>query len=155
VGRAHGLEGGFYVTGARPRLLGVGAKLRIGERTLPIVRRAGVPERPIVHVEGVEDRSAAEALRGLDLWVSSAEVLALEEGEYWAHELEGCVLFDGARRLGRVVGLVELPSCEALEVLTEEGEELLVPMVRDAIRGIDTGGRRIEIDSGFLGDAWR
>ena len=34
-----------------------------------------------------------------------------------------------------------------------EGGELLVPMVKDAVRGVDVAARRIEIDLDFLGDA--
>jgi 16S rRNA processing protein RimM len=43
--------------------------------------------------------------------------------------------------------MVALPSCEALEV-----GELLIPMVRDAIRSIDVEARRIDVDMGFVGE---
>ena len=46
--------------------------------------------------------------------------------------------------------MIALPSCEALEV-ERDGVELLVPLVRDAIRSIDLEARRIDIDLGFLG----
>jgi ribosomal 30S subunit maturation factor RimM len=47
--------------------------------------------------------------------------------------------------------LIELPSCETLEVLRPgQGTPLLVPMVRDAIREIDVSSRRIEVDADFL-----
>ena len=44
----------------------------------------------------------------------------------------------------------ELPSVEVLEVVREDGSELLVPMVGDAIRSIDVAARRIDVDLGFL-----
>jgi len=34
-----------------------------------------------------------------------------------------------------------------------DGGELLVPLVRDAIRSVDVGARRIEINLAFLGEA--
>jgi 16S rRNA processing protein RimM len=77
---------------------------------------------------------------------------ALEPGEYWAHELAGCAVFDGERRVGEVLRMVPLPSCEALEVARPDGGELLVPMVRDAIRSVDVAARRVEIDLSFLGE---
>jgi 16S rRNA processing protein RimM len=151
VGRPHGLDGSFYVTGPRPRLLTVGTTVAVAGRTLEISRRAGTDERPIVRLQGVEDRSAAEALRGLVLTVESGEAPVLAEGEWWAHELEGCEVVDGDRLFGVVSRLIELPSCEALEVKREEGEEpLLVPMVKDAIRRVEPSERRIEIDADFL-----
>jgi 16S rRNA processing protein RimM len=165
VGRAHGLDGSFYVTGARPRLLGLGTEIVVAGRQMAVVRRAGTDEHPIVRLQGVEDRSAAEALRGLDLTVDSEQMPALEEGEWWASELEGCEVVDGERHVGTVVRLLELPSCEALEVQlgtpatqgsesasAEPTEKLLVPMVRDAIRHVDATHRRIDIDMSFLED---
>lgn len=152
VGRAHGLDGSFYVTGARPRLLELGAKVRIAGRTVAIVRRAGTDSHPIVRLHGVEDRSGAEALRGQALTVSVANAPALAEGEWWAHELEGCVVADGERRIGTVRRMIELPSCEALEVAVQTGGTLLVPMVRDAIRTIDIAMGRIDVDLDFIGE---
>jgi 16S rRNA processing protein RimM len=43
-----------------------------------------------------------------------------------------------------------LPSCEVLEVDRPDGSELLVPMVRDAIRSIDIAARRIDVNLEFL-----
>jgi ribosomal 30S subunit maturation factor RimM len=50
--------------------------------------------------------------------------------------------------------VLELPSCEALEVERADGEgSLLVPIVKDAVRAIDVPGRRIEVDLDFLTEA--
>ena len=45
----------------------------------------------------------------------------------------------------RMARMIALPSCEALEV-----GDLLIPMVRDAIRSIDIEARRIDVDMGFV-----
>lgn len=152
VGRAHGLDGSFYVTGARGRLLRVGTEVRVGARATSVVRRAGMDAHPIVRLEGIEDRRAAEELRGAALMISPEQAPQLGEGEWWAHELEGCAVLDGERRIGIVERMIELPSCEALEVRRETGPSLLVPMVRDAIRRVDVVRGEIEVDLGFVGD---
>jgi 16S rRNA processing protein RimM len=154
VGRAHGLDGSFYVTGARARLLTLGTIVTVSARSLPIVRRAGTDQRPILRLEGIEDRSTVEGLRGLELTVAHAQAPVLGQGEWWAHQLEGCLVFDGERRVGSVVRLMELPSCEVLEVHREDGRELLVPMVRDAIRHVDVAAKHIEVNLDFLGESW-
>jgi 16S rRNA processing protein RimM len=156
VGRAHGLDGSFYVIVAhplRPRLLDEGGVVTVAGGTRRIVRRAGVEQRPILRLDGIEDRSAAEALRGEQLTVALERAPALGAGEWWAHELKGCAVLDGARRVGSVSGLLALPSCEVLEVRCEDGRELLVPMVRDAVRHVDVPARRIEVSLDFLGEA--
>ncbi len=151
VGRPHGLDGSFYVTRPRPRLLSIGAAVMVAGRSAAIVRRAGTEQRPIVRLEGVEDRSAAEALRGMELTVEGASAPPLGEGEWWSHELEGCAVVDGEELLGTVSRLIELPSCEALEVRPPEGgEALLVPMVKDAVRRVAPAQRRIEVNLDFL-----
>jgi 16S rRNA processing protein RimM len=160
VGRAHGLDGSFYVTGADPRLLTEGAKVHVGGDTRAIERRAGAPNRPIIRLQGVADRTSVQALRGCDLYVDSHEAPTLGEGEWWAHELEGCAVFDGQRRVGTVVDLLGLPSCEVLQVRrdsAEHEERLLVPMVKDAIKEVDIIHKRIEVDLAFLGEleTWR
>jgi 16S rRNA processing protein RimM len=152
VGRAHGLDGSFYVTHPRIRLLTLGAAVTVAGQTTTIVRRAGTDQRPIVRLEGIDDRTAAEALRGTELLIGSGDAPALGEEEWWAHELEGCEILDGEQLLGTVSKLIELPSCEALEVRPAGGGEMvLVPLVKDAIRRVNPAQGRIEVDLEFLG----
>ena len=151
VGRAHGLDGSFYVTMPLAPLLRAGAQVRVAGRPAEIVRRAGTERHPIVRLEGVDDRAGAEALRGSELSVARSDVPPLAEGEYWAHELEGCAVLAGERLLGVVTRMIELPSCEALEVLPPGGSHaLLIPMVKDAVSRIALEERRIEVSIDFL-----
>jgi 16S rRNA processing protein RimM len=152
VGRPHGLDGSFHVTRPDARLLAGADELWVGGRRERVERRAGTAERPILRLAGHAGREAAEALRGAPLAIPADRAPALEEGEYWAHELAGCAVFDGERRVGEVRRMLPLPSCEALEVELAGGGELLVPMVRDAIRSVDVAARRIDVDLSFLGE---
>jgi 16S rRNA processing protein RimM len=154
VGRPHGLDGSFYVTRPRAALLREGAQVTLtppGTRTT-IVRRAGTDARPIVRVELAGDREAAEVLRGGELLVAASAAPALEPDEYWAEQLVGCRVEDAGAAVGTVTAMLELPSCECLEVARDTGAPLLVPMVRDAVRSIDLEARVIEIDLQFLGE---
>jgi 16S rRNA processing protein RimM len=152
VGRAHGLDGSFYATGPLTRLLTVGATVVAAGRSFEIVRRAGTDARPILRLRGVGDRVGAEALRGEELSIATSDAPQLGEGEWWAHELEGCeVLDERGRSLGTVAQLLGMPSCEVLEVRrVGSGTPLLVPLVRDAIRDVDVAARRVEVDAQFL-----
>jgi len=154
VGRPHGLDGSFYVGEPDTARLELGVTVTVGERELAIVRRAGTDRRPIIRLEGCEDRDAAQALRGLALHVAAAARRPLGPDEWWAEELEGARVFDGERELGVVRRLLALPSCECLEVARPGGAaDLLVPLVRDAIRSVDIPARRIEVDLRFLGES--
>ncbi len=153
VGRPHGLDGSFHVAEPVAALLEIGAEVRLGDTRHTIVRRAGHDERPIVRLEGCEDRAAAEALRGQELSVARTAAPDLEEDEWWATDLEGCAVRDGDRDVGVVARLLALPSCEVLEVRRAgDAPNLLVPLVRDAVRDVDLDRRIIDVDLEFLGE---
>jgi 16S rRNA processing protein RimM len=153
VGGPHGLDGSFHVTGATPALPGLGASVTLADRERAIVRRAGTDRRPILRLDGCEDRAAAQALRGQELMIVRDGAPPLDAEEWWAEDLEGCAVHDGQRPVGTVRRLMALPSCEVLEVARADGgNDLLVPLVRDAVRSVDVDRREIEIDLRFLGE---
>jgi 16S rRNA processing protein RimM len=153
VGRPHGLDGSFHVTRPRGALLALGAVVRVGDAEAEIVRRAGTEERPILRLAGHEDRAAAEALRGSDLLVDRGAAPALGEDEWYAEDLEGCRVVDGSVDVGRVRRLLALPSCEALEVERDGHGDLIVPLVRDAVRSVDVADGVVDVDLAFLDEA--
>ena len=146
MGKPHGLDGFFHVTRPTPRLPGVGAQVRVGEQEAEIVGRKGTDASPLLRLSVTTTREDAEALRGAELAIAREAAGALDEGEYWADDLVGCVVVAGERELGTVERMVAYPSCEVLVV----GEHL-VPLVRDAIRAVDLEARRIDVDAAFLG----
>ena len=125
VGRPHGLDGSFYVDRARPRAarpLGATRDASAGA-TREIVRRAGTdaaPDPAPGRARGPRRRRGA-AGRGADRR-GRARCRRSGEGEWWAHELEGCdVLRRRARARRRSCALLALPSCEVLEVHRGDG----------------------------------
>ena len=153
VGRPHGLDGSFHVTQPRAGLLEQGRTLLVGDRAEEIVRRVGTDARPIVRLASCTTRARAEALRGVDLLVPRDQAPELEEDEWWPEQLEGCAVHDGEREVGTVRRLLALPSCEVLEVAQPAGaDDLLVPLIRDAVRSVDVEARRIDVDLAFLGE---
>jgi 16S rRNA processing protein RimM len=150
VGRPHGLDGSFHVTRPRAELLAEAAFVTVGGERREIVRRAGTDARPILRLAGFEDRDAAESLRGEALLVAREDLPALGEDEWWPEDLEGCRVRDGSRAVGVVGSVLPLPSCEALVVEREGGGELIVPLVRDAVRSVDVQAREIDVDLAFV-----
>jgi 16S rRNA processing protein RimM len=152
VGRPHGLDGSFRVAQPRAQLLALGTQVTVAGVEREVVRRGGTDEHPIVRLAGVDGRDALAPLRGQELLVPRTAAPPLEEDEYWAEELVGCAVRDGDVEVGVVARLLAYPSCDLLEV--PRGDDvLLVPLVRDAIRGVDVDARVIEVDLAFLGEA--
>src|SRR2546423_14735181 len=82
VGRPHGLDGSFYVTAARPRLLSPGTSVSIGGRNAAVVRRAGPDRPPILRLQGGGGREQARARRGVGLVVEGGAAPAVGGGEW-------------------------------------------------------------------------
>ena len=148
----HGLDGSFYVTEPKPRLLDAGRSLLVRGEARSVARRKGTDRRPIIQLDGLTDRDAAEALRGEELLAAREDAPSLDQDEWWEEDLEGCVVQASGQTLGVVRRLVALPSCEALDVERPGGDALLVPLVSDAVRCVDIEQRKIEVDLDFLGE---
>lgn len=154
VGRPHGVRGGFYVERSIDgEALTPGFRVSLGDREFTVRSRAGTLQRPILQLEGLDDRDAAKALRGRPLLAPRGELTPLADGEFYAADLEGLVVRTRAgTELGRVRAVANLPSVDVLEVEAGDGdgEPLQVPMVRDAIVAIEPGDG-VTVDEEFLG----
>lgn len=151
VGRPHGTDGTFGVSEPTPRpgLLAVGAEIEIGGSPTRISSRAGSDERPLISVEGIADREQVRARSGAEITVARSQIGELGQGEYLVDDLIGLPVFDGSRAVGRVRDVLLLPSADVLDVERPDGSQLLVPLITDAIRSVDTD--RIDVRLAFLG----
>lgn len=95
---------------------------------------------------GIEDRAAAEALRGRYLLRPFEAMDPLEDGEVFYHELLGAEVatVDGAS-LGRVREVFPLRPSDLLEVAGPDGE-LLVPLSPQVVVAFDRERRRVVVD---------
>ena len=99
----------------------------------------------LLKIPGVEDRTAAEALRGKQLYIRRTDAI-LPAGEYFDSELLGLDVFNG--ETGECIGeLTAVEQYPASKVYTVRGvQEFLVPAVKDAfILGIDLENNRMDI----------
>jgi len=101
----------------------------------------------VAHLEGVDGRSLAEALVGMDVAVARAELPAPETGEYYWDDLIGLDVVNLAGQvLGRVAGLLETGAHDVLKVTGER--ERLIPFVEAIVREVDVAQGRILVDWG-------
>ena len=122
-------------------------RLHVGgvERRLLAIREG---KAPVARFEGVDDRSAAEALRGSLVEVDRSALPRLEEGEYYHADLIGLAAFDRAgEKVGSVVGVENYGAGDLLEIEDEAGKRSLIPF-RPGIADLD--GQRVLLDRAFL-----
>src|SRR5688500_13804611 len=114
VGRPHGTDGAFTVTDPTERLelLDARRSVRVDGHDRSVGERRGTAQHPIVVLEGVDDRAAAESLRGAEIAVPRDALAPLPEGEFLVDDLIGCEVVDGERAVGHVSDVLLLPSAD-------------------------------------------
>lgn len=148
---AHGLKGEVKVkplTGTpgyyeRTTNVIVDAGHGLQPRAVRSFRSAGA--QWVIGLEGSEERDAALALKGAQIFLEEQDLRPLEEGEYFLDDLIGCrvELMDGTV-LGEVTGVLETGANDVLAVATANGE-LLVPVTAEVVREMNTRARQVRI----------
>jgi 16S rRNA processing protein RimM len=116
------------------------------ERRMLSVRDAG--KAAVARLEGVDDRGAAEALRGSLIEIDRSALPPLEQGEYYHVDVIGlpCVDRDG-RAIGTVVAVENYGAGDLLEIECADGKRSLIPF-RPGIADLED--KRIVLDPEFL-----
>jgi 16S rRNA processing protein RimM len=131
IGRPHGVRGDVFVdlTTDRTERGAVGARLWARDRWYTIEQSHRSNERFRVHLDGVDDRDAAQALSGARLHAEPID----DPDALWVHDLIGArvVDVDGVDR-GRCVAVIDNPASDLLEL--ESGALVPVAFVRGADR---------------------
>ncbi|MFP4343593.1 MAG: ribosome maturation factor RimM [Anaerolineales bacterium] len=150
IGRPHGVRGELraeILTDAPERLPEI-PQVYLGRRHTPYKVQSVRLHKGmmLLQLEGVEDRDAAEALRGALVQVAVQDALPLEEGEYYQYQLVGVdVETEAGEPLGQIVEVLNLP--EANDVLVVEGArgEVLLPVTQEVVVDLDLEARRLVV----------
>ena len=149
VTKAHGLRGEVTVlplTDNPDRFTQGGVVYLEDGRALSIEEARNNGARLLVTFEGIADRTGAEALRGAMLVVPQSDLPELPEGTYWPHELEGCEVVTAAgRSLGSITDVVANRANDIWITTGPEGQEILVPAIRQVIAEVDIAARRVTV----------
>lgn len=149
IGKAHGLRGEVTIastTDSPEQRFAPGSRLSSPTAgSLTVRQRRWQGGTLVVAFEQAGDRSAAEALRGAELW---AAVDASDTGDDEFHDtaLIGLAAVEpSGSPLGRVVRVLHLPAQDVLVLSTPRGERM-VPFVAELVPEIDLPGGRVVID---------
>lgn len=110
----------------------------------------------LARIDGVNDRTGAEALRGVELWVERSKLPDAEDDEFYHADLVGlaAVREDGSK-FGAVRALHDFGAGEMIEFDLEDGGTVFLPFTHDAVPKIDIGTGRIVVNPPHAIDATR
>jgi 16S rRNA processing protein RimM len=99
----------------------------------------------VLKFTGVDSISEAEALVGRELQVPHSERAQLQAGWSYVSELVGCVVFDGAREIGRI-NAVRFGAGEAPLLVVEAGSrEYEIPYAEAYLKNSDLERKQIHM----------
>lgn len=97
----------------------------------------------VLKLAGIDDSSAALALRNQDLQIPVDQAVELPEGHYFWHQIIGLdVWSDTGQPLGKVTEVLRTGSNDVY-VVGSGSNELLIPAIEDVVLNIDLRDRRI------------
>ncbi len=101
----------------------------------------------LARIAGVDDRNAAERLKGTRLYVNRAALPEPEEEEFYEADLVGleAVRRDGSS-LGKVAAVHDFGAGASLEIEDAAGKSVIVPFTRAAVPEIDIAGGRLVVE---------
>jgi 16S rRNA processing protein RimM len=108
----------------------------------------------IARIKGVEDRTAAEALKGTELYVLRSALPQADEGEFYFADLVGLTAMMSGRVLGSVTAVHNYGAGDMLEVKTATGgpgggRSAMVPFTDDAVPVVDLAAGTVTVEPAF------
>ncbi|MCX7586902.1 ribosome maturation factor RimM [Phenylobacterium sp. 58.2.17] len=138
VGAAHGVRGEVKVTTftADPMALASykGLMRQDGSPALTIASARPTKGGIVARLKGVDDRNAAEALRGLKLYISRDSLPEPDEDEFYLADLIGLAVETTAGELlGKVKTVQDFGAGDLLEIQPKAGASWWLPFTREAV----------------------
>lgn len=150
--KAHGIRGELRLlpynpstTSVRP---GVQVMLVGSERRREVTIAAVRPHRRflLLTLEGVSSRDDAEAMVGDEVCVPLDALPRLDGGEVYYFQLVGLdVVTGGGERIGTVRHVFRTGASDVC-VVADQDREVLLPLVADVVRSIDTAAGKLVIE---------
>lgn len=110
-------------------------------------------DKVLLKLEGVDDRDAADALKGRYLAVTRENAVRLKPDTYFICDLIGCTVVDEeAGTLGVIADILQNGATDIYVVKRENAKDLLLPAIRQVVREVDiaSGIVRVRLLEGLL-----
>lgn len=143
IATAHGVKGlvKILVYADDPYLLdGSVYTDETGTATLELSMKNSMGKYWLASVKSVSDRTDAENLRGIKLWIEKKVLPEADQkqDEFYVHDLVGLKACDAeGRHIAYISSVENYGAGDLLELTLLDGESLLVPFTKDNIPAID------------------
>ena len=104
--------------------------------------------QPIAKFSDIDDRNAAEFLKGMEVFISEDQLEELPEGEHYVRDIVGYEVYDLTTKavIGKLNDVIQNTAQSVLDVKSDEGKQILIPAVDAFMRGIDDEKETINVE---------
>lgn len=100
----------------------------------------------VLKLEGIDDRNAAEAIRGKELLLAKEDLWEQPVDTYFIDDLLGCrVASEDGSSVGTLKNIISRPAQDLYEIERPDGSTFLLPAVKEFIKNVDLDNRIITI----------
>ncbi len=87
----------------------------------------------LAEIEGVNDRDAAEALRGTELFVDRETLPETDEGTHYIEDLVGLSVVENGETIGEVKAVQNYGASDLLDIRLKSGQSFYLPVTDDYV----------------------
>ena len=121
-------------------------KIYTGDRLLKVQNVRMQKNMVILKLSGIDDRNAAEAAKGTELFITEADLPELPEGQFYIRDLIGMEVEEqGGSFHGVVTDVLQNTAQDIFEVKRDDGKTVLIPKVDAFVQKIDGKERLITV----------
>ena len=148
ISGAHGIRGEVVIHAytVTPESIGAYGPVfdKAGVRSFEVASARATPKGVVARLKGVGDRTAAEALKGVELYVNRDRLPAAAEGEYYHADLIGlAAVAPEGMQIGEIVAVQNFGAGDLLEIrLAGSGKTELVPFTEATVPEVDIAAGR-------------
>jgi 16S rRNA processing protein RimM len=146
---AQGLKGEVKVktfTQSPEKLGAYGALHDKDGRAFTVASVRAAKDIAVASFKEITDRNTAEALKGVELFVSRGALPQTEAEEFYHADLVGLAAEDTeGRAIGIVRAIHNFGASDVIEIVRADGDEVFLPFTREVAQLIDTEAGRIVI----------
>ena len=152
VRRAHGIRGDVVVRGLGADAVDrfqPGAKVITNEspsRGFEVAEHRPLSTDFLLRLTGIDDRTAAEALVGVQFVIDPSERRELDPDEWWIEDIVGCIAVDPhGTRVGTVTDVVVGAAQDRLVISVDGGGRAEVPLVDEFVPRVNTADQQVVV----------
>lgn len=123
-----------------------GSKLYLDEKEVIIENSFKQKGNYVIKLEGFDNINEGSKFIGHDLTIDEADLMELEEDEFFLFDLEGLDVYDKGEKKGYIKEIItKVYPNDIFVVKTEKGDEVYFPALKATVEKIDLTNKKVEV----------